>query len=100
MSADDVTAFKEMFGDDAASALEKTANGYHINQQALAKLQNQQKQSVKSNYLTAMAEEQEALQKVNEQIAKAIFNGDDVSGLQSQKQNIESNISSLLYIPS
>lgn len=95
MSADDVTAFKEMFGDDAASALEKTANGYHINQQALAKLQNQQKQSVKSDYLTAMAEEQEALQKVNEQIAKAIFNGDDVSGLQSQKQNIESNISSL-----
>lgn len=95
MSADDVTAFKDMFGDDAASALEKTANGYHINQQALAKLQNQQKQSVKSDYLTAMAEEQEALQKVNEQIAKAIFNGDDVSGLQSQKQNIESNISSL-----
>lgn len=95
MSADDVTAFKEMFGDDAASALEKTANGYHINQQALAKLQNQQKQSVKSDYLTAISEEQEALQKVNEQIAKAIFNGDDVSGLQSQKQSIESNISSL-----
>ena len=95
MSADDVTAFKDMFGDDAASALEKTANGYHINQQALAKLQNQQKQSVKSDYLSAISEEQEALQKVNEQIAKAIFNGDDVSGLQSQKQNIESNISSL-----
>ncbi len=95
MSADDVTAFKDMFGDDAASALEKTANGYHINQQALAKLQNQQKQSVKSDYLSAISEEQEALQKVNEQIAKAIFNGEDVSGLQSQKQNIESNISSL-----
>lgn len=95
MSADDVTAFKEMFGDDAASALEKTANGYHINQQALAKFQNQQKQSVKSDYLSAISEEQEALQKVNEQIAKAIFNGDDVSGLQSQKQSIESNISSL-----
>ena len=95
MSADDVTAFKDMFGDDAASALEKTANGYHINQQALAKLQNQQKQSVKSDYLTAISEEQEALQKVNEQIAKAIFNGDDISGLQSQKQSIESNISSL-----
>ena len=95
MSADDVTAFKDMFGDDAASALEKTANGYHINQQALAKLQNQQKQSVKSDYLSAISEEQEALQKVNEQIAKAIFNGDDVSGLQSQKQSIESNISSL-----
>ena len=36
MSADSVKAFKDMFGDDADKALEKTANGYHLNQKALS----------------------------------------------------------------
>ena len=95
ISADNVKAFKEMFGDDASKALEQTANGYHINRKALAELQEQQAQGTKTDYLSAIAEQQEALRKVNEQMAKAAFNGEDISGLQSQRQSIEDNISSL-----
>lgn len=95
ISADNVKAFKEMFGDDASKALEQTANGYHINRKALEQLQEQQAQGTKTDYLSAIAEQQEALRKVNEQMAKAVFNGEDISGLQSQRQSIEDNISSL-----
>lgn len=95
ISADNVKAFKEMFGDDASKALEQTANGYHINRKALEQLQEQQAQGTKTDYLSAIAEQQEALRKVNEQMAKAAFNGEDISGLQSQRQGIEDNISSL-----
>lgn len=95
ISADNVKAFKEMFGDDASKALEQTANGYHINRKALEQLQEQQAQGTKTDYLSAVAEQQEALRKVNEQMAKAAFNGEDISGLQSQRQSIEDNISSL-----
>ena len=95
ISADNVKAFKEMFGDDASKALEQTANGYHINRKALAQLQEQQAQGTKTDYLSAIAEQQEALRKVNEQIAKAAFMDEDISGLQSQRQSIEDNISSL-----
>ena len=95
ISADNVKAFKEMFGDDASKALEQTANGYHINRKALAQLQEQQAQGTKTDYLSAIAEQQEALRKVNEQIVKAKFMDEDISGLQSQRQSIEDNISSL-----
>ena len=95
ISADNVKVFKEMFGDDASKALEQTANGYHINRKALEQLQEQQAQGTKTDYLSAIAEQQEALRKVNEQMAKAAFNGEDISGLQSQRQSIEDNISSL-----
>lgn len=95
ISADNVKVFKEMFGDDASKALEQTANGYHINRKALAQLQEQQAQGTKTDYLSAIAEQQEALRKVNEQIAKAKFMDEDISGLQSQRQSIEDNISSL-----
>lgn len=95
ISADNVKAFKEMFGDDASKALEQTANGYHINRKALEQLQEQQAQGTKTDYLSAIAEQQEALRKVNEQIVKAKFMDEDISGLQSQRQSIEDNISSL-----
>lgn len=95
ISADNVKAFKEMFGDDASKALEQTANGYHINRKALAQLQEQQAQGTKTDYLSAIAEQQEALRKVNEQMVKAKFMDEDISGLQSQRQSIEDNISSL-----
>ena len=95
MSADSVQAFKEMFGDDADKALEKTANGYHLNQKALAQLQEQQKQGTKTDYLNAISEQQKALRQVEESMAQALMDGQDVSGYASQKESIESNISSL-----
>ena len=95
ISADNVKAFKEMFGDDAARALEKTADGYHINREELAKLQAQQSEMNRADYLSGLADQQEALRQIEEQIADAMVKGQDVSGLQSQRQGILDNISSL-----
>ena len=95
ISADNVKAFKEMFGDDAERALEKTADGYHINREELAKLQAQQSEMNRADYLSGLADQQEALRKIEEQIADAIVKGQDISGLESQRQGILDNISSL-----
>lgn len=95
ISADNVKAFKEMFGDDAARALEKTADGYHINREELVKLQAQQSQMNRADYLSGLADQQEALRQIEEQIADAMVKGQDVSGLQAQREGILDNISSL-----
>lgn len=95
ISADNVKAFREMFGDDAERALEKTAAGYHINREELAKLQAQQSEMNKADYLSGLADQQEALRQVEEQIADAMVKGQDVSGLQAQREGILDNISSL-----
>lgn len=95
MSADSVKSFKEMFGDDADKALEKTANGYHLNQKALAKLQEQQKQSTKTDYLGSLADQQEALRKVEESISKGLLAGQDVSAYATQRDSIKQNIETL-----
>lgn len=95
MSADSVKAFKDMFGDDADKALEKTANGYHLNQKALAQLQEQQKQSTKTDYLSSLADQQEALRKVEESISKGLLAGQDVSAYATQRDSIKQNIETL-----
>ena len=95
ISADNVKAFKEMFGDDAERALEKTADGYHINREELAKLQAQQSEMNRADYLSGLADQQEALRQIEEQIADAMVKGQDISGLESQRQGILDNISSL-----
>lgn len=95
ISADNVKAFREMFGDDAERALEKTADGYHINREELAKLQAQQSEMNKADYLSGLADQQEALRQIEEQIADAMVKGQDVSGLQVQREGILDNISSL-----
>lgn len=95
ISADNVKAFREMFGDDAERALEKTADGYHINREELAKLQAQQSEMNKADYLSGLADQQESLRQIEEQIADAMVKGQDVSGLQAQREGILDNISSL-----
>lgn len=95
MSADSVKAFKDMFGDDADKALEKTANGYHLNQKALAQLQELQKQSTKTDYLGSLADQQEALRKVEESISKGLLAGQDVSAYATQRDSIKQNIETL-----
>lgn len=95
ISADNVKAFKEMFGDDAERALEKTADGYHINREELAKLQAQQSEMNRADYLSGLADQQEALRQIEEQIADAMVKGQDISGLQAQREGILDNISSL-----
>lgn len=95
LSADSVTAFKTMFGDDAEDALEKTANGYHLNKKALAELQQQQNARVKSDYLSSLSDQYDQLRQVQEEMAKNVLLGNDVSGYETQIASINEQIASL-----
>lgn len=95
ISADNVKAFRDMFGDDAEKALEKTANGYHLNKQALAELQAQQNETTKSEYLSALNDQLTELRDTEAQIATAELLGMDTSGLEASRNGILDNISSL-----
>lgn len=97
ISADNVQAFRDMFGDDAEKALEKTANGYHLNVDALRELQAQQETLTKSDYLTALSDQYELLYENSEKLAKAQFMGntDDITALEATRQGILDQISSL-----
>ena len=95
ISSDNVKAFRDMFGDDAEKALEKTANGYHINVDALRELQSQQETLTKSDYLSALSDQYELLAENSEKLAKAQFMGEDTSGLEATRQGILDQISSL-----
>lgn len=95
LSADNLKSFREMFGDDAEKALEKTANGYHLNRKALSELQVQMDQMSKTEYLTALSDQYTELQNIEAQIAAAEILGQDTSGLEASRNGILDNISSL-----
>lgn len=95
ISDENVQAFRDMFGDDAKKALEKTANGFHINTDALRELQAQQDTLTKSDYLSALSDQYELLVENSEKLAKAQFMGEDTSGLEATRQGILDQISSL-----
>ena len=97
ISAENVKALKEMFtnSSDLEKILEKTANGYHLNADALRELQAQQDTLTKSDYLSALSDQYELLQENAEKLAKAQFMGEDTSGLEATRQGILDQISSL-----
>ena len=95
ISDENVKAFRDMFGDDAEKALEKTSNGYRVNREALAELQAQQETLTKSDYLSALSDQYELLAENSEKLAKAQFMGEDTSGLEATRQGILDQISSL-----
>lgn len=95
LSSDSLTLFREMFGTDAESALERTANGYHLNKKALSDLQKQQEQLSKSDYFNALSERYTALRDVESQLATAELFEKDTSGLEASRDEIINNISVL-----
>ena len=95
ISADNVAAFRDMFGSDAEKALEKTTNGYHLNKQALAELQVQMDEMTKTDYLSALSDQYTELQNIEGQLAAAELLGQDTSGLEASRNGILDNISSL-----
>lgn len=97
ISAENVQALKEMFTNpsDFSAVLEKTANGYHLNKEALAELQAQQETLTKSDYLSALSDQYELLAENSEKLAKAQFMGEDTSGLEATRLGILDQISSL-----
>ncbi len=95
ISAENVSKFREMFGADADKALERTANGYHLNKKALAELQVQLDEMTKTDYLSALSDQYTELQNIEGKIASAEILGQDTSGLEASRNGILDNITSL-----
>ena len=95
ISDDNVKAFRDMFGSDSEKALERTANGFSINVEAMRELQSQQESLTKTDYLTALSDQYQLLYENSQKLAKAQFMGEDTSGLEATRQGILDQISSL-----
>ena len=95
ISAENVSKFREIFGADADKALERTANGYHLNKKALAELQVQLDEMTKTDYLSALSDQYTELQNIEAKIASAEILGQDTSGLEASRNGILDNITSL-----
>ena len=90
-----LTELRSAFGDNLDSVLEKTANGYHLNAEGAYLLREQQEALVNADYASAMYEQYNALDKVQEGFIKAKEAGEDTSGFVQQKQAIQDNIDKL-----
>ena len=95
ISPENLKVFREMFGDDAEKALEKTADGFHINRKALSELQKQQEEMTQTDYLNALDEQYTALRNIESQLATAQLFEKDTSGLEASRNEIVKNISTL-----
>ena len=95
VTSDNLSAFKKMFGDDAEKAIEKTANGYHLNTKALTSLQQKQQALVKTNYYKSLKDQYATLRNINEQLLLTNMAGKDTSALMNQRNEIFKNIDSI-----
>lgn len=95
LSGDNLQAFRDMFGSDAEKALEKTANGYHINKEALSELQQKQSELVKSNYLGALNDQYDQLRQATIELSEAQIMGEDTTPFVDQIEGIQANIQNL-----
>ena len=88
ISTQNIDAFKEMFGDDYVYALERSANGYHINAEKLQTLIDKQNALTNSDYQKTLDAQYDALKRCNDEIIKANNEQKDTSGLLAQRQGI------------
>lgn len=88
ISTQNIDAFKEMFGDDYVYALERSANGYHINAEKLQTLIDKQNALTNSDYQKTLDAQYDALKRCNDEIIKANDAQKDTSGLLAQRQGI------------
>lgn len=95
--ADILNAYKDLEGFDASTLFEETANGIHLNTDALRLLQAQEEANNKTEFLKArkellqqLAEEQAKLNAITDQSSLEYTNQQSViDGLQTQIQTIE-----------
>lgn len=89
ISTQNIDAFKEMFGDDYVYALERSANGYHINAEKLQTLTDKQKALINADFQNTLDAQYDALKRCNDEIASMNSKGgQDTSGLLSQREKI------------
>ena len=90
-----LTELKSAFGDNLNSVLETTANGYHLNVEGAYLLRQQQEALTNADYASAVYEQYQALEKLQEGYLKAKEAGEDTSGYVQQRQAIQANIDKL-----
>jgi len=90
-----LTELRNAFGDNLDSVLEKTANGYHLNTEGAYLLRQQQEALVSADYASAVYEQYQALDKLQEGYNRAKEAGEDTSGFAQQRKAIQDNIDKL-----
>ena len=88
ISTQNIDAFKEMFGDDYVYALERSANGYHINAEKLQTLTDKQKALINADFQNTLDAQYDALKRCNDEITSMSSKGEDISGLLSNREGI------------
>lgn len=88
ISTQNIDAFKEMFGDDYVYALERSANGYHINAENLQTLTDKQKALMNAEFQNTLDAQYDALKRCNDEIVSMSNQGQDTSGLLSKREGI------------
>jgi len=88
ISTQNIDAFKEMFGDDYVYALERSANGYHINAENLQTLTDKQKALMNAEFQNTLDAQYDALKRCNDEIVSMNSQGQDTSGLLSKREGI------------
>lgn len=95
LSGETLTEFRALFGSDAEKVLERTANGYHLNEEALHELQQKQEEMVKTDYLSALSDQYDNLRQATIDLAQAQLSGEDTSPFLNQIESIQENIQNL-----
>ena len=90
-----LTELRNAFGDNLDSVLERTANGYHLNTEGAYLLRQQQEALVNADYASAVYEQYQALDKLQEGYNRAKEAGEDTSGFAQQRKAIQDNIDKL-----
>lgn len=94
ITADNVDALKKVFGKDLAHALERTANGFHLNATAAEELRDKQNELVKTDYLSTLSEQYKELEHATAEYQEALQAGriDDAASWARSISSIENTI--------
>lgn len=97
-----ISAYKDLEGYDPAVLFEKTANGVHVNQQALRELQSQLESQTKANWLedeqNLTSRLADATKKLNE--AKASGSETDITSAQETVDSLQSQLETVQLLSS
>mgnify|MGYP004452249977 CR=1 FL=1 len=105
LSAEQITnvanAYSELEGYNPAELFEVTANGVHLNTNALRELQAQQTATAKSQFASEIEKQNQLLDEQQQKISDLLASGasqEDILGAQADASGIQSQIDSLIQL--
>lgn len=94
LTSDSIDSLKNLYGDEVSDSLEYTADGIRLNMDSLDKLKRAYSENEKSQYLTSLADQYVALEKVSEDLQEA-GSEEEIEKLTAQREEILNTIGEL-----